>query len=181
MPHRSWTLLGSRYVGDYRVVRLREDRYRFELSQREADFIVCESADWALTIPITSDGQVVFIRQYRHGQRQVVLEIPGGVLDEGESPEAAGVRELREETGYQPGRVSYLGRLMPNPALNSAWCHVVVAEDCRYVSAAQPDGLEHLEVELHPLDHVPEMIRSGELVHAQVIAAFALWQTLSNG
>lgn len=178
MPHDNWTLLGSKYIGEYRVIRLREDRYRLEPTQTEASFIICESADWALTIPVTADRQVVLIRQFRHGVRQSVLEIPGGMLDSNESPESAGVRELREETGYEAGRVRYLGRLFPNPALNTAHCHIVLAEDCRATGVCTPDALESLAVELRPLADIPKLIRSGELAHAQVIAAFALWQQL---
>ena len=176
MPHNSWTFLGSRQIAEYRVLRLREDRYRFEPTKTETEFAICESADWVLVIPITDDGRVVFIRQYRHGVRQVVLEVPGGLLDGDETPEAAGVRELREETGYSARRMRHLGRLLPNPALNTAGCHVCVAEGCRRTGEQEPDLFEQIEVLLHPLDSVRELVRTGELCHAQAIAAFALME-----
>ena len=105
MPDRSWTRLSSRYVADYKVTKVREDRYRFEPGDREADFLVCESSDWVVILPITVDGDVVFVRQFRHGVGHVVLEIPGGLIDGDESPEEAAKRELREETGYEATRV----------------------------------------------------------------------------
>ena len=73
---RHWKLLSSKYVGDYKLIRLREDCYRFESSQAETNFIVCESADWVLIVAVTTDQQLVLVRQYRHGIREVVLEIP---------------------------------------------------------------------------------------------------------
>lgn len=173
MPHRSWTLLGSRSVAQYKMIGVREDRYLFEPTQAEGDFVVCESADWVLVIAITGQGDVVFVKQFRHGLRGVVLEIPGGVIDPGESPEEAAVRELREETGYAAGRIRYVGRLMPNPALNDAHCHVVLAEDCGLAGAQSPDPFEEIEVVLHRLEAVPELIHSGRLSHALAIAAFA--------
>ena len=100
MPDRSWKYLSSREIADYRVLRIRQDRYLFQPTQQEADFVVCDSPDWTMVIPVTTDGQAVLIRQYRHGVREVVLEIPGGLLEPGESPEHAAIRELREETGY---------------------------------------------------------------------------------
>jgi 8-oxo-dGTP pyrophosphatase MutT (NUDIX family) len=178
MPHRAWTLLGSRQIAEYKILRLREDRYRVEPTREEADFVVCDSNDWALVIPLTRDGQVVFVHQYRHGVQEVVLEIPGGLLDDGESAEAAAARELREETGFAAARVRYLGRLLPNPALNTAACHICVAEDCVPVGDQLPDPLERIDVILRPVGEVPAMIRSGELCHAQVVAAFALLGTL---
>ncbi len=174
MPDRSWTLLRSRSIIQYEFVGIREDRYRFEPTGAEAPFVVCESADWVLVIPVTHDGQVVLIRQYRHGVQQVVLEVPGGVVDAGESPEAAAARELREETGFSAGRVQLLGTMMPNPAINSASCHVVLAEGCHRTAEPQLDPFEKIDVLLRPLAEVPEMIRCGELSHALVIAAFAL-------
>jgi 8-oxo-dGTP pyrophosphatase MutT (NUDIX family) len=180
MPQNSWTLLKSRPIAEYDVISLREDSYRFEPSGAEAPFVVCESDDWVLVIPITSDGQVVFIRQYRHGVQQVVMEIPGGMMDGKETPEATAGRELREETGYVSDRLRYLGSLLPNPALNTASCHVVVAQDCRRVGSPKLDPLERIEVLSRPLASVPEMIRSGQLSHCQVIAAFSLMESIQR-
>ncbi len=181
MPQNSWTLLASRQIADFRVLRFREDRYRFEPSGAEADFAVCDSADWAFVIPLTPDGQVVFVRQYRHGVRQVVLELPGGLMDGDEPPESTAARELREETGYATERLSLLGKLLPNPGLNNASCYVYLAEGCFRQGEPDLDPLERIEVVLHPLANVQEMIRSGELCHAQAIAAFAVMDASRSG
>jgi ADP-ribose pyrophosphatase len=174
MPDRSWKYLSSREIADFRVLRVRQDRYLFQPTHKEADFVVCDSTDWAMVIPITTDGQVVLIRQYRHGVRQVVLEIPGGLLEPDESPERAAVRELREETGYECQSIRVLNRLLPNPSTNNATLHIAVAEGCRPIARQTLDALEQIEVVLRPLAEIPAMIASGELCHAQVIAAFTL-------
>jgi ADP-ribose pyrophosphatase len=179
MLRKSWTLLDSRAIADYEFVRLREDWYRFEPTGAEAPFVVCDSADWVLVIALTSDEQVVLIRQYRHGVREVVLEVPGGIVDQGESLEQAAMRELREETGFTAERVRLLGAMMPNPAINSASCHVALAEGCHRTDEPSPDPFEQFEVLVRPLARVPEMIRNGELRHALVIAAFGLMQAMA--
>lgn len=161
MPDRSWTLFSTRQIADYRILRLREDRYRFEPTHQEANFVVCDSRDWALVIPVMPDGQVGLVRQYRHGVRQVVLEVPGGVLDEGETPETSAARELREETGFEAEKIEAVGKMMPNPALNNAHVHVLLAEGCRKVGEPQPDPFERIEVVLRPLTDIPAMIASG--------------------
>lgn len=174
MANPSWTLLDSRRIAEYPILHIREDRYRFEPTGAESRFVVCDSLDWALVIATTEEGQIVLVRQYRHGVRDDVLEVPGGVLDPGETPEMAAVRELREETGYVPERVRYLGHMLPNPAINSARLHIVVAEGCRATASRDLDPFEQIEVVLRPRDEVPAMIRRQEINHALVIAAFAL-------
>jgi len=130
MPDRSWKYLSSSEIANYRIIRIREDRYLFHPAQREAAFVICETHDWAMVIPITPDGQVVMIRQYRHGVQEVVLEIPGGMLEPEEAAEVGAARELREETGYDCRSIRILGRLMPNPSTNTAYLHVALAEGC---------------------------------------------------
>ncbi len=174
MPDKSWTRLESRIIADYDFLSIREDRYRFEPTGAEAPFVVCDSADWALVIATTTDDDIILVRQYRHGIQEVVLEVPGGVVDEGESPEEAAIRELQEETGFAAGSVRLLGKMMPNPAINSAYCHVVLAEDCRETGEPQLDPFEKIEVLLRPMSQVPEMVRTGEISHGLVIAAFGL-------
>ncbi len=181
MPDRSWTLLDSRQIAQYPILRLREDRYRFEPTGAESNFVVCDTADWALIIATTTEGELILIRQYRHGVQEVVLEVPGGVLDHDESPEEAARRELREETGYEAGRVRYLGKMLPNPAINSARMHVLLAEDCRWAGPPQFDAFEQIELVLRPFEDVPKMIADGEIVHALVIASFALLRSVQRG
>jgi 8-oxo-dGTP pyrophosphatase MutT (NUDIX family) len=180
MPDKSWTLLDSRTIADYEFVRLQEDWYRFEPTKAEAPFVVCDSADWVLVIALTADEEVVLVRQYRHGVREVVLEVPGGIVDKDESLEQAAVRELREETGFTAERVRVLGKMMPNPAINSASCHVALAEGCHRIAEPSPDPFEKFEVLVRPLAGIPEMIRTGELRHALVIAAFGLMETMTE-
>jgi 8-oxo-dGTP pyrophosphatase MutT (NUDIX family) len=174
MPDRSWKYLSSREIADFNILKIRQDRYLFQPTQREGDFVVCDTTDWTMVIPITVDGQVVFVRQYRHGVREVVLEIPGGLSEPGESPEHAAIRELREETGYDCASIRVLSRLLPNPSINNAALYVAVAEGCRPIARQNLDPLEQIEVVLRPLADIPAMIASGELCHAQVIAAFTL-------
>ena len=174
MPDRSWKYLSSREIADCHILRIRQDRYLFLPTQKEADFVVCDSPDWAMVIPVTMDREVVLVRQYRHGVREVVLEIPGGLLEPGESVEHGAVRELREETGYECESVRVLSRLLPNPSINNATLHIAVAEGCHPIARQDLDPLEQIEIVLRPLAEIPAMIASGELCHAQVIAAFTL-------
>ena len=172
MPHRSWTLLGSQHVSDHRVFRVRHDLYRFEPSGAERDFVVLESPDWVNIVPLTDEGEVVLVRQYRHGTRNVTLEIPGGVVEADETPEEAALRELAEETGFVPSRVRLLGRVHPNPAIQGNFCYMYLAEDCRRSAEPQPDAFERIEIVLRPLDEIPELIRRGEICHGLVHNAF---------
>ena len=174
MMKDQWQLIRSESLRDYSILQVREDWYRFHPTGAESGFVVCDSLDWVLIIPITVDGDVVFVRQFRHGLRDVVLEIPGGVMEPGETPATTAARELVEETGYVPESVRIFGPLLPNPALNTARCHIAVATNCELRGEPSPDPFELIETELRPLADVESLISSGELSHALCIAAFAV-------
>jgi ADP-ribose pyrophosphatase len=171
VPKDCWTLLSTRHVSDQRIFQLRHDRYRFEPTGAEREFVVLDAPDWINIVPLTDDGHVVMIRQYRHGIREVTLEIPGGVIDGDESPESAAVRELEEETGYAAHGVRLLGRLRPNPAFLSNTCHLFVAEGCRQRAAPRPDPFERIDVVLISQQAIPDLVRRGEINHGLVINA----------
>ena len=174
MPNRSWKYLSSREIGDFRVLKIRQDRYLFHPTQMEVDFVVCDSTDWTMVIPITADGQVVLVRQYRHGVREVVLEIPGGLIRRRRAARTSGGPRAARGDGLRVRVGRVLSRLLPNPSTNNATLYVAVAEGCRPIALQSLDPLEQIEVVLRPLAEVPAMIASGELCHAQVIAAFTL-------
>lgn len=136
------------------------------------EFVYLDSADWVNVIAVTSTCQVVLIEQYRHGISEVTLEIPGGIVERDEAPLDAGLRELREETGYEGGEARLIGTVTPNPAIMNNACHTVL------VTAVHPAGGQRLEpheeigLRLTPLERIPALIREGLIHHALVVAAF---------
>ena len=141
--------------------------------------MIIDCPDWVNVIALTGEGQVVVIRQFRPGIWRPTLEIPGGMVDPGEDPQAAALRELEEETGYRPARVRALGWVHPNPALQGNRCHSFLAEGCVKVHAGALDDGEQIEVDHLARHEVAARILSGEISHALVIAAFHL-ATLSG-
>lgn len=159
-------------VEDYHIFRLRRHRATSPRSGVTGTYVGIESPDWANVIPITEAGEVVLIRQYRQGIDQVILELPGGIIDPGESAATASARELAEETGYVATAWQELGSVQANPAFMNNSCHNFLATGCRLHSPTSLDAGEDIEVVLFPLPEVGRMLRDGTIRHAMVIAAF---------
>lgn len=172
MPVAPWKILESRRRDHLRIFGLRIDRAVSPRTGRDHDFYVLESRSWVNVIPLTPDEQVVLVRQYRHGTREVTLEIPGGIVDSDDRPEEAARRELKEETGYAAQELFPLGYVHPNPAFLDNRCYSFLARGCLPAGGQQQDEKEDIEVALRPLTEIPAMIRRGEITHSLVIAAF---------
>jgi 8-oxo-dGTP pyrophosphatase MutT (NUDIX family) len=169
---KPWEKIGSTPVGDFRIFTIRSDRRVSPRTQEEHDFFVIDCVDWVNVIALTPDQQVVMVEQFRHGSNTVELEIPGGMIDaEDPSPEAAGQRELREETGYAGENARVLGRVFPNPAIMSNVCFTILVENCRCAHPVQLDGTEDLLTRLVPVAELPALMAAGKIRHSLVAAA----------
>jgi ADP-ribose pyrophosphatase len=136
-------------------------------------FSLIDCPDWVNVIAVTADHRVVLIRQYRPGTNQVCLEIPGGMIDDGEDPCAAAARELAEETGYTGGTLQLIGKVAPNPALQSNTLYTVLARGVALTQPPAPDDSEVLTVETASLAECQRRILDGDIDHALVVVAFA--------
>jgi len=168
---KDWELIDSKVDRDYKVFRIKVDTSLSPRTNKAGQFYVIDTNDWVNVIPLTEEGEVVMIKQFRHGSKEVTLEIPGGLVDD-ESPEKAAQRELLEETGYQGNGVTYLGSTNPNPAIFNNLCHTYLVENARKTSDKDLDDDEDIEVVHVPLADIPGLIADGTINHALVIIAF---------
>ena len=122
--------------------------------------------DWCNVVAITDDERVIFVRQLRFGTRETSLELPGGMINAGEDPAVAALRELREESGWGAARAEPLVVTHPNPSFQKNRLHSFVARGARFAGATQFDEHEECETVLAPLSDVARMLDEGEIVHA---------------
>ena len=124
----------------------------------------------AAMVPLTSDGQVLLVRQYRHAPRSWLLEIPAGKLDPGEAPEVCAARELEEEVGYRPGELISLGWIWTTPGFTNEKIWLYLARDL--VAGTQAlEGDEVLSVESVPLDEAVAKVHGGEICDGKSVCA----------
>ncbi|MEQ8230546.1 MAG: NUDIX hydrolase [Gammaproteobacteria bacterium] len=171
-----WTVRHSHTLYDNEYFRLRRDACELPGGSALPRYYVWEVADWANVIALTAQRELVLVRQYRHGAGCHFYEFPGGVIEtaEADTPASAAARELREETGYVPGRLEALGALYPNPALQNNRLHVFLALDCARVGPPELEPGEDLVTELVDLDAYLRDNGLGLPRHALMLAAFTL-------
>lgn len=167
-----WTWLSSKILNTFRIFTLKQETYRSPRTGKAHDFFLLDSGDWVNVIPITSDRKVVLVNQFRFGTKDFSLEIPGGMLDDGDTPAGAAARELLEETGFVGDEPEFLGFVHPNPAIHTNRCHTFLIENAVFKKQPEQDSTEDVEVKIVPLADIPKLIREGVITHALVIVAF---------
>jgi 8-oxo-dGTP pyrophosphatase MutT (NUDIX family) len=166
-------------VGDFRIFTVRSEEKVSPRTGRTHDFFIIDCVDWVNVLAVTPKRELVMVEQYRHGSNTVELEIPGGTMDAADaSPVETGVRELREETGYEGAGARLLGGVYANPAIMSNTCHMVLVENCALKHEVQFDSGEDIITRLVPIADVGGMVAAGKIRHPLVVVAlyhFDLW------
>ncbi len=167
-----WSEISRRVMYAGRIFSIVQVRRKVEAQAREFTFDVLECPDWVNVVALTDAGDVVLIRQYRAGAQTITLEIPGGTVDEGETPLDAARRELSEETGYEADTWELIGRVEPNPAFQTNSTYTYLARDAKKTQPQRLDDTETIDVEERALRDIPGLIAGGTIAHALVVCAF---------
>ncbi len=169
-----WQRLGSEKLLETNYFNLRSDRLRLPDGSVKDPYYVLERPDAAIIFPVTADGEVVLVRQYRPPLERMELGLPAGLVEEGEEPEAAARRELSEETGYSGGEWEPLGSLASSPSLKDNWAYLFLARGVEETAAPDPDEHELVEVERTPVEKMLGLVRDGGIVSSSGVAAVML-------
>jgi ADP-ribose pyrophosphatase len=166
MSDLKWTILDSTYISNHRYFTARRDRCETPSGKIIPEYFVVELPPSVCILPVTAEGDVVMVRQYRHPLGEVILEIPGGFLDPGEDPGEAAARELLEETGYAFDQFIPLGKTAANPGVLNNYTYLYLATGGRKVQEQQLDPNEEIDIVKVPFKEVVEMVKQGQLVQS---------------
>jgi ADP-ribose pyrophosphatase len=171
MEKPAWRRRTSRYVVDSPYLRLRVDEVVLADGTVIPDYYVREWAGFVTIAALTDDEHVVLVRQYRYGADAIHLELPAGMLVQGEAPRDCALRELAEETGYEVSRCELVARYFPEPVRSTAQAYVFVAFGARKTREPNLDPGECLQTELVPLPVFRALLSDGTIDAGASIAA----------
>jgi 8-oxo-dGTP pyrophosphatase MutT (NUDIX family) len=181
MSVHPWKKIATKKLADFRVYGVRSDTKVSPRTGQSHEFYIIEAVNWVTVLPITTDGKIVMVEQYRHGSDTIELEIPGGMMDpEDADPVSTGMRELREETGYEGQNARLIGQTYPNPAIMNNVCYTILVEQCVCKHPLKFDETEDLHVVLVDPAEIPKLIRENRIGHSLVVVAFYFWEHFSR-
>jgi len=168
-----WSVKNREKLLSTPVFDIFKERAQSPRNSEEGDFFTIDCPNsWVTIIAVTQSKEIVLIKQYRHGSKQVEIEVPGGLVENGESPIDAAVRELKEETGYVGLNPKIIGSVCPNPALQSNKCYTVLINNAVCKENVNFDCLEDIKCFTSPYHEAENMIKNVFITNGLVLNAF---------
>ena len=168
---RPWRIVSSEYRIDTKFLRLRVDRVELPSGVIVDEYYVRESLGFCVIFALTVEGDVLLVRQYKHGAAQIVTELPAGMIDANESPAACAARELAEETGYSGSPPEFVRAFYADPTNATAQFYLFIIRDAVRTGPQQFDVTEDIEVVRAPVEDVRAMALDGRISGASQVAA----------
>ena len=168
MNKQKWEVLSSEYLVRAPWAVLRRDVCEMPNGQLVPEYYVLEYPNWVSVVGVTEDEEIILVKQYRHGVKESILEVPGGVIDEGEDSLTAAKREMLEETGYEFNHFEKLCELFPNPATSTNKNTTYLATGGKKTQQQNLDPQEDIEVILASKDEVKRLLlanKFGQALH----------------
>ncbi|MCL7988457.1 NUDIX hydrolase [Sphingobacterium sp. lm-10] len=167
-----WKVLQSEYIIKRPWATLRVDQVQLPNGAVKDEYYILEYPKWVNMVGLTEDNEIIFARQYRHGAEKVLLELPAGVVEEGEEPETAARREMMEETGYAFDEVTEICQLYANPATSGNITYTYVMKGGRKVAEQQLDDSEDIEVVILSVEDAKKLLLEngiGQALHTSAL------------
>jgi len=162
-----WKILSSEYLFRDLWFKVRKDVCDTPEGKIVDPYYVYEFPDWVTAVPVTEQGKIVMVKQYRHALGEVCLELPGGCVDDTDKNfKQAIARELLEETGYSFSSYEYLGKTSANPSSNNNLMHMFLAKGGKKVAEQQLDKNEEIEVQLFSVDELKQLLKENKLIQS---------------
>jgi ADP-ribose pyrophosphatase len=168
---KKWRVLAEKNVFRTKWLSIRQETCEIHNGKIIDDYFIIEGGHVALVFALTPDKKVVLVRQYKHGIREIVLEIPAGGIHDDEAPEVGARRELLEETGYVADEFVLVATHIRSPSKSAILDYVYLAKDAYPTGATQFDEAENIEVELATLDELRKLLHAGEIRDLGGVAA----------
>jgi ADP-ribose pyrophosphatase len=170
-----WKKISSRIVLDVDWMRIRKDEVKLANGRIVSDFYVWEAKHLAMIVPVLKNGNLLLLRQYKHGVEEITLEFPAGYIEEAESPQEAAERELMEETGYAAKTMVELGVISGEPNKSTGKVYLYCAQGLVGGMQQSYDVMEDIEVLDYSISEILMMIKNGEIWASYTISSFFLF------
>lgn len=174
-PHL-WKKKKTQLEADCRIFKIQRVTFEHEQRKSSGDFFVMDTPNWVHVVALTPENKIVMVKQFRFGTENLSWEVPGGLMESGESPEEAAQRELREETGYVGENAEIIAAISPNPAIQSNTCYFVLVRNAKKELEIDWDEHEEILTQNFPLPEVEEWAHSGKIFHSLTITSLFFLQ-----